>query len=155
MQDFEVLSLVQYHQHPHYPLFLRRHWYTLSNISNYYIGLSVLMLSIGAKYHFPGLLSFFHGISARFILVVPPDTCPSFPCLLYALQDWSLWISYMGSFVLQLRLENKEHQQKHQKWAECKVSPGYVPWQFSLSVGNFANPPAHHLGLTMFSLDCS
>lgn len=85
MQDFEVVFLVQYHQYPPYTLFSLRHWYTLSNMSNYYIGLSVLTLSIGVKYHFPGLLSFFHGISARLCWLslqihVHPSCACCMPC---------------------------------------------------------------------------
>lgn len=81
MRDFEVVSLVQYHQYPPHPLFSLRHWYTLSNMSNYYIGVPVLTLSIGAKYHFPGLLSFFHGSSARlFWLSLQTHVHPSRAC---------------------------------------------------------------------------
>lgn len=73
---------------------------------------------------------------------VPPNTCSAFSIQLYALGDWPLRISPMGSSVLQLRLKNKKHWQKHQEKEGDKANhrsllgsslAGYVPWQLSLS----------------------
>lgn len=71
----------------------------------------------------------FHEIWARLILFVPLDTCSVFSIQLYALLGWPLRTLPRRSFVLQLRLENKEHWQKRQKREGKKEDPGSLLWR--------------------------
>ena len=110
-----TLSLVQYHQHPHDLIFLPRNWYALPKMKHY--------RSVGSEAYcwcqMPcDMFPLFHEILARLILFVPLDTCSIFSLQLYAPGGWPLCTSPRRSFVLQWRLENKEHWQKLQEGGE-------------------------------------